>query len=57
MSLPTCSKGVTADSDLDGNAALKIVWGVIIGTVSWVMVAFVGIDEVKILSNLGGCRG
>jgi choline-glycine betaine transporter len=52
-----CSKGVTADSDLDGNPALKIVWGVIIGTVSWVMVAFVGIDGVKMLSNLGGLPG
>ena len=52
-----CSKGVTADSDLDGNPMLKIVWGVIIGTVSWVMVAFVGIDGVKMLSNLGGLPG
>lgn len=52
-----CSKGVTADSDLDGNAALKVIWGVIIGCVSWVMVAFVGIDGVKMLSNLGGLPG
>lgn len=52
-----CSKGVTADSDLDGNPLLKIGWGVIIGTVSWVMVAFVGIDGVKMLSNLGGLPG
>jgi glycine betaine transporter len=52
-----CSKGVTADSDLDGNPTLKIVWGVIIGTVSWVMVAFIGIDGVKMLSNLGGLPG
>lgn len=52
-----CSKGVTADSDLDGNPMLKVVWGVIIGTVSWVMVSFVGIDGVKMLSNLGGLPG
>jgi choline-glycine betaine transporter len=52
-----CSKGVTADSDLDGNPLLKIVWGLIIGTVSWVMVAFVGVDGVKMLSNLGGLPG
>lgn len=52
-----CSKGVTADSDLDGNPLLKVVWGVIIGIVSWVMVAFVGIDGVKMLSNLGGLPG
>lgn len=43
--------------DLDGNPLLKIVWGVrIIGTVSWVMVAFVGIDGVKMLSNPAACR-
>lgn len=29
----------------------------IIGTVSWVMVAFIGIDGVKMLSNLGGLPG
>lgn len=52
-----CSKGVNADSDLDGNPMLKVVWGVIIGTVSWVMVSFVGIDGVKMLSNLGGLPG
>lgn len=52
-----CSKDVTADSDLDGNPLLKIIWGLIIGSVSWVMVAFVGIDGVKMLSNLGGLPG
>ncbi|NBF09310.1 BCCT family transporter [Pseudomonas sp. Fl4BN1] len=52
-----CSRGVTADSDLDGSPLLKVVWGVIIGSVSWVMVAFVGIDGVKMLSNLGGLPG
>lgn len=29
----------------------------IIGSVSWVMVSFVGIDGVKMLSNLGGLPG
>ena len=52
-----CSHGVNADSDLDGNPMLKVIWGVIIGTVSWIMVAFVGIDGVKMLSNLGGLPG
>ena len=31
--------------------------GAIIGCVSWVMVAYVGIDGVKMLSNLGGLPG
>ncbi|KAF0867075.1 BCCT family transporter [Pseudomonas sp. LD120] len=52
-----CSRHVSADSDLDGNPQLKVVWGVIIGCVSWVMVAYVGIDGIKMLSNLGGLPG
>ncbi|WP_259764250.1 BCCT family transporter, partial [Pseudomonas protegens] len=52
-----CSRGVTADSDLDGSPLLKVIWGAIIGCVSWVMVAYVGIDGVKMLSNLGGLPG
>ena len=31
----------------DGNPLLKVIWGAIIGCVSWVMVAYVGIDGVK----------
>ncbi|BAU72503.1 BCCT family transporter [Metapseudomonas furukawaii] len=52
-----CSRGVTADSDLDGNPLLKVAWGLIIGAMAWVMVAFVGLDGVKMLSNLGGLPG
>ena len=33
---------------------MKVIWGVIVGVVSWVMVSFVGIDGIKMLSNLGG---
>ena len=33
---------------------MKVTWGVIVGIVAWVMVSFVGIDGVKMLSNLGG---
>jgi len=32
----------------------KIVWGVLIGGISFVMVSSTGIDGVKQLSNLGG---
>lgn len=50
-----CTKGVTAESDVvSSGLAMKVVWGVVIGSVSWVMVSFVGIDGVKMLSNLGG---
>lgn len=49
-----CTRGLTADSDMGSSLPMKVVWGMIIGTVSWVMTSFVGIDGVKMLSNLGG---
>ncbi|WP_249975761.1 BCCT family transporter [Vreelandella olivaria] len=49
-----CTRGLTADSDLNAGITMKVTWGVIIGIVAWVMVSFVGIDGVKMLSNLGG---
>lgn len=49
-----CTRGLTADSDLNAGVPMKVIWGVIVGVVSWVMVSFVGIDGVKMLSNLGG---
>ena len=52
-----CTKDFTADGDVNGNALIKIVWGVIIGIMSWIMVAFIGIDGIKMLSNLGGLPG
>ncbi|MCG7599835.1 BCCT family transporter [Halomonas sp. McH1-25] len=49
-----CTRGLTADSDLNAGLPMKVIWGTIVGIVSWVMVSFVGIDGVKMLSNLGG---
>ncbi len=33
---------------------LKVLWGVLIGFISWVMITFSGIDGVRILSVIGG---
>ncbi|RAI93783.1 BCCT family transporter [Algoriphagus yeomjeoni] len=33
---------------------LKVIWGVLIGFLSWVMITFSGIDGVRILSVIGG---
>ncbi len=33
---------------------MKLVWGAMIGAVAWIMTGFVGIDGIKMLSNLGG---
>lgn len=44
--------------DIDENTRsrliMKIIWGATIGAVAWIMTAFVGIDGIKMLSNLGG---
>ena len=49
-----CTTGFTAESDEKSALGFKILWGSIIGIVSWTMVSFVGIDGIKTLSNLGG---
>lgn len=49
-----CTSGFDADSDEKAGLGYKVLWGTIIGIVSWVMVSFVGIDGIKMLSNLGG---
>lgn len=47
------STGITPKSPEPPNS-IKIIWGLIIGLVSWVMVSYAGIDGVKMLSNFGG---
>lgn len=49
-----CTRGLTADSDFSAGIPMKIIWGVVVGIIAWVMTSFVGIDGVKMLSNLGG---
>lgn len=48
------SSGISPENP-EGNQWLKIVWGVTVGTVAWVMISLTGgTDGIKILSNLGG---
>jgi glycine betaine transporter len=49
-----CTTGFDADSEEKAGLGIKVLWGSIIGVVSWTMVSFVGIDGIKMLSNLGG---
>lgn len=49
-----CTAGFDADSEEKAGLGVKILWGTVIGIVSWTMVSFVGIDGIKMLSNLGG---
>ncbi|MEK3806951.1 BCCT family transporter [Bacillus sp. FSL H8-0547] len=47
------SKGITPESPEPG-VFIKIVWGITISAVAWVMISFAKIDGIKMLSNLGG---
>lgn len=49
-----CTKGWTADSDEKKAIPQKLIWGILIGIVAWVLTSFAGIDGIKMLSNLGG---
>lgn len=49
-----CTRDFKSDSDEGAALPIKILWGVIIGLVAWIMVSTVGVDGVKQLSNLGG---
>lgn len=35
-------------------APIKIIWGILIGILAWIMISFSGIDGVRILSVIGG---
>ncbi len=47
------SKGISPDNP-EPSLIIKIIWGITIGVIAWVMVAFAGIDGIKMASNLGG---
>lgn len=55
--------GISSISNQDSNEPyiwMKVVWGILIGTIAWVMVSFSGngetsgLEGIKMLSNLGG---
>lgn len=50
---------VTLQTDAPDRASLfiKIVWGALIGAVSWIMTATTGVDGIRLLGNLGGAPG
>lgn len=47
------SSGISPDSPEPG-IGIKIVWGVTVGLVAWIMISFAKVDGIKMLSNLGG---
>ena len=49
-----CVKDFNSESQDNTGMGIKVLWGVLIGLVSWIMVSTVGVSGVKSLSNLGG---
>ena len=47
------STGISPDNP-EGNLYIKILWGVSVGTVAWVMISFADTEGIKMISNLGG---
>lgn len=48
-----CTTGIT-DGEQEAPAWLKVVWGISIAVVTWIVISFAGIDGIKAASNLGG---
>lgn len=48
-----CTTGITPENP-EPPLVIKVIWGVLIGTVAWVMVTNAGVDGIKITSILGG---
>lgn len=49
-----CVKGMNIIEDKEPPAYLKIVWGIVMGSLAWVMISFAGIDGVKMLNTVAG---
>ncbi|WP_273445250.1 BCCT family transporter [Neolewinella agarilytica] len=48
-----CVEGITPERQ-EAPLFVKLLWGGIIGTTAWVMVAFAGIDGIRLVNTLGG---
>lgn len=48
-----CTTGIT-DGEQESPVWLKVVWGLTIGIITWILISFAGIDGIKVASNLGG---
>lgn len=48
-----CVEGVTPDKP-EAPLFVKLLWGGLIGALAWVLVAFAGLDGIRLISTLGG---
>lgn len=47
------STGISPESP-EPSLMIKVIWGLSVGTIGWIMISFAKIDGIKMLSNLGG---
>ncbi|MEO0550699.1 MAG: BCCT family transporter [Pseudomonadota bacterium] len=52
-----CNRQDTLPDEMDHKPVLKITWIILLAMTAWIMVAFSGIDGVRMLSNVGGLPG
>lgn len=48
-----CSTGISPESP-EAKKWVKIVWGLIMGTVAWIMMTYRGLDGIKMVNTFGG---
>lgn len=48
-----CTVGITPENP-EAPLSIKVIWGVLIGLLAWVMVTQAGVDGIRIISVLGG---
>ena len=48
-----CTDGLTEDNQ-ESKAWLKVLWGISVGAMTWILISFAGIDGIKAAANLGG---
>ena len=48
-----CSRH-SSDADPEGALVVKVLWGMAVGVVAWVMIAFASVEGIKTISVIGG---
>ncbi|HKK74249.1 MAG TPA: BCCT family transporter [Saprospiraceae bacterium] len=48
-----CTVGISPDNP-EAPLSIKLIWGILIGLVAWIMVTKAGVDGIRIISVLGG---
>ena len=47
------TRGITPQNQ-EAPLGIKLIWGLLVGLISWIMISFAGIEGIKMISTLGG---